>query len=420
MYLVNITVGTPPQSVRLRLDTSSSDLWVNTPTSALCAGNASLCSFGGTYTANSSSTYSYVSSDFNLSFVDGTGTSGDYVLDTITIGSATVPSLQFGIGYTSSIIQGILGIGYDVEETQVQKAGKAAYNNLPAQMAANGIIQSNAYSLWLNDQEASTGTILFGGVDTAHYHGSLETLPIQKDAGLFAGFFITLTQVDLGSVTIAKNQALAVRLDSGSSITYLPDAMAEAIFQEVGAVYQETAGYAVIPCSQASSNLTLNFTFSLPTIAISMKELVISGSTDVEHPGTLVDGTPLCIFGIAPALGTSPELGDTFMRSAYLVFDLSNNEISIAQTDFNATSTNLVEIGTGPGAVSYAKPVPNAVTASTFIGDNLASASTATPTAKVAPTGLGGATLAEGGGERTKHRINFVAAIVLYAGAWIL
>jgi len=54
-------------------------------------------------------------------------------------------------------------------------------------------------------------------------------------------------------------------------------------------------------------------------------------------------------------------LGDTFLRSAYVVYDLSNNEISLAQTNFNATKSNVMEIQSGSAGVPNATGVPNAV-----------------------------------------------------------
>jgi hypothetical protein len=168
---------------------------VNTPKSSLCTSKGSPCNLAGTYTANSSSTYAYVASDFNISYADGSGAAGDYVTDTLIISGSTLTKLQFGIGYNSSSSDGILGIGYQINEVQVGRAGKSAYNNLPAAIVAQGLIQSNAYSLWLNDLDSKTGSILFGGVDTAKYKGTLETLPVQKVAGNFYEFLITLTAV---------------------------------------------------------------------------------------------------------------------------------------------------------------------------------------------------------------------------------
>lgn len=387
LYFANGTLGTPAQSFRLHLDTGSSDLWVNTNTSTLCNAKGKPCAFAGTYSANASSTYSYVASDFNISYVDGSGAAGDYVTDTFTIGGTKLAKLQFGIGYTSSSYEGILGIGYQINEVQVGRAGKAAYNNLPAQMVADGLIQSNAYSLWLNDLDANTGSILFGGVDTAQYHGSLETLPVQKEDGYYAEFLITLTGVTLGNTVIAKNQAQAVLLDSGSSLTYLPDAMTEAIYEQVSAQYDSNEGAAYVPCSLASNTTALNFTFSTPTISVTMDELVIPVTSSNGRQLTFSDGTAACLFGIAPAGSSTPVMGDTFIRSAYLVYDLANNEISIAQTNFNATTTSIVEIGTGSTAVPDASAVTNAVTASAGTGGGTIAGTAALGTA----TSKGGA-----------------------------
>lgn len=376
---------------------------MNTPSSKLCKSKGSPCASTGTYSANSSSTYSYIASDFNISYVDGSGASGDYVSDTFSIGGTTLEQLQFGIGYTSSSSEGILGIGYQINEVQVGRAGKAAYNNLPAQLVADGVIQSNAYSLWLNDLDASTGSILFGGVDTEKYTGTLATLPIQQESGYYAEFLITLTAVSLGNIVIAQNQAQAVLLDSGSSLTYLPDAMAEAIYQQVSAQYSAEDGAAFVPCSLASNTTTLDFTFSSPTISIPMDELVIPATSTSGGPLVEADGTKICLFGIAPAGSGTAVLGDTFIRSAFLVYDLSNNEISIAQTKFNVTASNVVEITTGSTAVPDATAVANAVAASAGVGSNNVGSGLGTSTSK-------------GAAQKTAAPVHFGAIAAVGAG----
>ncbi|CAK7242217.1 MAG: hypothetical protein STHCBS139747_003698 [Sporothrix thermara] len=371
LYFVNATLGTPAQTLRLHIDTGSSDLWVNTPSSELCKDPSDPCTFAGTYSANASSTYAYVGSYFNISYVDGSGASGDYVTDTFTIGSgsnasaATLSTLQFGIGYSSSSSQGILGIGYAINEVQVGRAGKAAYPNLPAQMVADGLIQSNSYSLWLNDLDADTGNMLFGGVDTARYSGSLQTLPVQKQAGVYSEFLITLTGLQLGSATLASDMALAVLLDTGSSLTYLPDPIVETIYNEVGATYDADEGAAYVPCSLADrANASVTFKFSHPsTITVDADELVLDLVTASGRRPTFRNGQDACLFGIAPAGRGTNVLGDTFLRSAYVVYDLDNNQISMAQTVFNTTASSVVEIGAGTSAVPDATLVADAVAA---------------------------------------------------------
>ncbi|KAF2968893.1 hypothetical protein GQX73_g4694 [Xylaria multiplex] len=366
LYFVNATIGTPSQSLRLHLDTGSSDLWVNTPGSAFCTQRSDPCEFAGSYVANDSSTYEYVGDWFNISYVDGSGASGDYVSDTITIGGSKLDRLQFGIGYTSSSSQGILGIGYPSNEVQVGRAGKDAYDNLPAALVTAGQISRNAYSLWLNDLDASRGSILFGGVDAAQYTGSLHTLPIQENRGVYSEFLITMTALALGGETIADNQALAVLLDSGSSLTYLPDDMVESIYEQVGAQYDSAAGAAYVACSLESNSSTLDFTFSSPKISVQMKELVLDLVTSSGRRPTFTNGVEACLFGIAPAGSGTNVLGDTFLRSAYVVYDIDNNQISLAQTSFNATKSDISEIPTGT-SIPGATVVSNSVTATSGV-----------------------------------------------------
>ncbi|KAK0099895.1 hypothetical protein ONS95_013279 [Cadophora gregata] len=409
LYFANATLGTPAQSFRLHLDTGSSDLWVNTASSTWCRTKGSPCAFAGTYSANSSSTYSYVASDFNISYVDGSGAAGDYVTDTFSIGTSSLRKLQFGVGYVSSSSEGILGIGYEVNEVQVGRAGKAPYRNLPSQMVEDGLIQSNAYSLWLNDLDANTGSILFGGVDTGKYLGTLETLPIQAEGGFFAEFLITLTAVSFGNIVIAKNQAQAVLLDSGSSLTYLPDAMTEAIYEQVDAQYDASQGAAYVPCSLADNATTLNFTFSGPMISVPMDELVIVVTSASGRQLTFSDGTPACLFGIAPAGSSTSVMGDTFIRSAYLVYDLANNEISMAQTNFNSTTTNVVEITTGATSVPGATDVSDPVDAEVGVDTGVMAGGTAS-------VGLGGTATSKAWAQRTAAPMNIGAMAAVGAG----
>jgi hypothetical protein len=300
-------------------------------------------------------------------------------------------SLQFGIGYQSTSSEGVLGVGYQANEVQVERLRKPAYNNLPAQMVADNLIASNAYSLWLNDLDASTGQILFGGVDTEQFHGTLATLPIQPVDGVYAEFLITLTEISFGGTAIASNQRVPVLLDSGTSLTYLPNAITSAIYQAVGAQYDSSQGYAYVHCSIAQNTSTLDYTFSSPTISVSMSELVFPIDNSRGQPLTFTDGSQACVFGIAPAGQDTVILGDTFLRSAYVVYDLANNEISIAQTNFNATKSNVVEVGTGSSAVPSATAVQNPAAASGVIGGGTVGGGTVTLGATTSATVAAGA-----------------------------
>ncbi|KAK3953592.1 aspartic proteinase [Pseudoneurospora amorphoporcata] len=388
-YYINVTIGTPGGIFSLHLDTGSADTWVNAPSSSLCQAKSRPCGYSGTYSANDSSTYEYISNNFDITYVDGSGARGDYASDTFTIGDNIIlDRLQFGIGYSSTNAQGLVGIGYALSEVQT-RAGLPAYNNLPVQMVADGLINSNAYSIWLNDLDAPYGTILFGGVDPAKYEGDLLTLPVQTpQKGVYRNLMVTMTGLSLsqshysfngdgGNTTQVSedNLALAVLLDTGSTLTYLHRDLVRPLYDAIGVTIMpnpqgELDGY--VPCSFRSSSKSVIFSFTSELqITVPMDELVLNQTTNGKLP-RMPDGvTDACLFGIQERNGTgSNTLGDTFLRSAYVVFDLDNNEISMAQTKFNATTTEVREIKKGKGGVPGAKAVENPVEATSGLSDD--------------------------------------------------
>ena len=342
-----------------------------------------------------SSTYKYINSGFQISYADNTGAKGDYVSDTVSIGGNTMTGLQLGVGYQSTSTEGVMGIGYPGLEVAVQNDQDQAYKNIPQLMVSQGLINSPAYSLWLDDLSAPTGNILFGGVDTVKYVGSLEKLPIVQEDGSFLEMIIALSSmsIDSGSSnSTVLSKAIPVLLDSGSTLSYLPSDTAQAIYQAVGATFDSRQGLAFCPCSLQSSGMKLNFQFGNgKVIPVAMKEMVLQGGAGAQ------DSDVGCTFGVVSQpsqsgqAGASYTLGDTFIRSAYIVYDLGNNEISLAQTNFaDASSSNVKEIGTGENAVPDASGVASAVdvtvtgTATRVLGGAAASSTSgAVPTAMV-------------------------------------
>ncbi len=269
-------------------------------------------------------------------------------------------------------------------EVQVQRAGMDPYPNLPQALLNNGHIASNAYSLWLNDLDASTGEILFGGVNTEKYEGNLQTVPILSTQGQYFELSIALTGVTNAGTQVSSSSSLpeAVLLDSGATLTYLPNDITQEIYNAVQAVYQSDVGAAYAPCSLASSDATIDYTFSGATIKVPYNELFLSaGTNNFGQPITFQDGEEACLFGIAPSNGGMSVLGDTFLRSAYVVYDLANNEISLAQTTFNSTTDNVQMITKGATGVPNATPVSDPVsdvtagTGGARLGDASATAS---------------------------------------------
>lgn len=96
-----------------------------------------------------------------------------------------------------------------------------------------------------------------------------------------------------------------------------------------------------------------------------------------------------CMFGLLGAddVGGASVLGDTFLRSAYLLYDLDNNSIGIAQTVFNSTRSNVVEFAAGQSGF----PVVSGVSSSSTSSATGSSAGSGGTTSKPTGTGTGAA-----------------------------
>jgi hypothetical protein len=155
-------------------------------------------------------------------------------------------------------------------------------------------------------------------------------------------------------------------------MTYLPNGMANRLYESLNASYSEAQGAAFIPCSARNLNITVVFDFSGARISVPMDELVIPLPSQNGGYVAFADGTPACMFGIAPAGLSTPVLGDTFLRSAYVVYDLDRNEISLAQTRFNVSSNISAIEQILPGVVPSATKVAQPVMATAGVGTSAA------------------------------------------------
>jgi len=136
LYLVNVTVGTPPQPLQLQLDTGSSDIWLPYSGSTQCSARANRCN-EGSYDNRQSSSYKLLQQgNFLISYVDGTRISGDYISDVFSIGGAALPNMTMGLAKSAteqdstSDFQGIVGVGFEEGESVYATSGYKYPNTL--------------------------------------------------------------------------------------------------------------------------------------------------------------------------------------------------------------------------------------------------------------------------------------------------
>lgn len=217
--------------------------------------------------------------------------------------------------------------------------------------------------------DASSGSILFGAIDTEKYHGDLARIEIYPQQGIYTSFRVALTSLHAtspsGTDTLTSSSfAIPVVLDTGTTLTYLPSDIAMQVWKEAGAIYSDDLEGAVLPCNFATSKGYFTFGFAGPygpRLNVSMDELVLeftSGNPPVFTSGPY-QGQNACRFGIQNFTKAPYLLGDMFLRSAYVVYDLSNNQIGIAPTKFNSTGSNIVPFPSASAEIPSATAAPD-------------------------------------------------------------
>lgn len=283
--------------------------------------------------------------------------------ETLSIGGVTIKALEMGYATQATLPIGLIGIGYSVNEASDSGNSDSPfiYPNIIDTMLAQGLINTKAYSLYLDDYQSSTGSIIFGGLDSDKFSGSLLGLPVIQQQYSNGSIVYATLAVELNSITAtgldgtttaftSSSFSVPVVLDSGTTLTYLPTSPAQKIYDALGAVDDtQNSGQVFVDCTlKSKEGVTINYGFGGAngiTISVPITEIILDyGPIPQEELPPTITFSDVCILGVQSSGDEGPWLlGDTFLRSAYVVYDLQNNQIAIGQTNFNSTETNLVE-----------------------------------------------------------------------------
>ncbi|GMM37521.1 hypothetical protein DASC09_048460 [Saccharomycopsis crataegensis] len=239
-YSVELSMGSREQKVEVLLDTGSADLWV--PTMQLSEDL-------GYFTPAQSTSYRTISTGFSITYGDGTHAYGDWATDVIKMGDISVTNVTMGVCNQVTAAQGVLGLGFQGNEVASNK-----YPNFPMLLHSQGLLDTISYSLYLNTAASTSGTILFGAIDTEKYEGDLVKLPVLhiNDGGnptaVPVAFFVNLVSItgqtkhniptlftsdESSSSSSSASVSHPALLDSGTTLINAPNS----VYKAIGSAY---------------------------------------------------------------------------------------------------------------------------------------------------------------------------------------
>lgn len=310
-YYTEISIGNPPQSFKVILDTGSSNLWVP---SKSCTSIA--CFLHTKYDSSSSTSYKANGTEFSIQY--GSGSMEGFVSnDDITIGDLTIKGHDFaeavkepGLAFAFGKFDGILGLAYDT--ISVNHMTPVFYG-----MINQGLLDANVFSFRLGSSEDDGGEAIFGGIDENAYTGKITYVPVRRKAY----WEVELEKVSFGD-DVLELENTGAAIDTGTSLIAVPTDVAEMLNTQIGAKKSWNGQYTV-ECSTVPNLPDLTMYFD-------GKPYPLKGSDYILE----VQGTCISAFmGLdmnLPGGGSLWIVGDVFLRRYFTVYDLERHAVGFA------------------------------------------------------------------------------------------
>ncbi|KAJ3389401.1 hypothetical protein HDU80_011494 [Chytriomyces hyalinus] len=336
-YFADVSLGTPAQQFIFHIDTGSSAAWVGSK-----ACNMKLqCNDRASFDQAKSSTFVDISNGTLSDIKYGSGQVFGYnAKDTFKWGPLTIPNQQFMLvsreddtifqeqgGY----VDGLIGLSF---QGGIKDQPAYYYPTVIGNMIENKLISSPVFSMWLNgtseanglDWLMNGGEIVFGGIDTTRYSGTLQYFPVV-DPYFWA---VKLEGVSVGSTVVSLDKRYSAMLDSGTSLIYIhTDALLPLLAPIYGALGMTAPsptkkGFYIVPCDRSTALPDIQIQLGNFNYPLSWFDYVIALDENVCALGVVAGGT-------AKEMNYQWILGDVFLRRYFSVYDFGDgNAASVA------------------------------------------------------------------------------------------
>ncbi|KAJ7762479.1 aspartyl protease [Mycena metata] len=357
-YFGTVTIGTPPQSFNVILDTGSSDLWLADSACANCDPTTPV------YKPDSSSSFVQKSQTATQISYGSGAVAGFVSSESVSMGNFSLTNQGFlsveqtSEGLLSGSVSGIMGLAFvGISSTQTTPfwQGLISASQLEAPLMAFWLTRFRGANNV--KEEEPGGAFTLGGTNSSLFQGDIEFINMAgPSTPTFWLLSVSGITVQGKAVTVATGDAALAAIDTGTTLIGGPTADVNAIWAAIpgsSKVGATMPGYFQFPCST-----TINI-----SIAFGGKLWPIDPADMNLGPG---QGTArsMCLGGLFDlTLGSNIEanqgnptwvVGDTFLKNVYSVFRQNPLSVGFAQ---------LSDFAGGSGAPGAGPSVPSTATA---------------------------------------------------------
>ncbi|KFY42366.1 hypothetical protein V495_04555 [Pseudogymnoascus sp. VKM F-4514 (FW-929)] len=320
-YTTSVYVGSKNKPIRMLVDSGAASTWIMGST---CTSPA--CKIHDTFGASDSDTYKEMKKTFSLTY--GTGNvSGIFVEDTVGLAGFSLP-IALGVADTVSDdfnnypMDGILGLA---------RVPNEEIPGFASTLISKKLLEKNIFSvnIYRASDLANNGEITFGGVDASKYTGEITYTDIVAPGG---SWVIAVDEAGFNGKDSGLKGKNAI-IDTGTTYCFMPPADAKSFYANVpGAKVSEDGGSYAVPCT---TTIPAEFTFSGTKYSVPSKDWV-GGQVGGDTSETMCTSN---IYSRDATQDGSWLLGDTFLKSVYVVFDLDKDRIGLATKPAVVTPT---------------------------------------------------------------------------------
>ncbi|EKV07277.1 Aspartic endopeptidase (AP1), putative [Penicillium digitatum] len=331
MYLAEVAIGTPAQTLSLNFDTGSADLWVWSTElpSKILSDNKNHTVLDPT---KSSTFKKRDGSTWKIKYNDGSLASGTVGNDNVDIGGLVVEGQAIEIAdvlsdqFVQGAGDGLLGLAFSNINTVKPQVVSTPVENLISQsdIPKSAELFTVKLGSWRDSDEPDKSELFytFGYIDQDTVKATKSEIsytPVDNSQGFWL-FDSTSATVNGKSVSRAGNKAIA---DTGTALALVDDETCQAIYDAIpGAEYDYDSQGWIFPSTTPADKLpVISFAVGDTQFVVQKEDLGFAETkSGYVYGGIQSRGTM-----------TMDILGDTFLKAIYAVFDVGNLRFGAVQ-----------------------------------------------------------------------------------------